>query len=127
MNFKKRDTEKLRKLISRKNENNRSIVNPPYLFEREGGKKRKRNKARGIMFKLCIISPMLDRQISISINEQKCYKQAHCSLEEEDQEAIHKRWGRERLCNGCRSHTQFRHEARRVKYPFIAPPVGKNN
>lgn len=61
MNFKKRDTEKLRKLISRKNENNRSIVNPPYLFEREGGKKRKRNKARGIMFKLCIISPMLDR------------------------------------------------------------------
>lgn len=44
MNFKKRDTEKLRKLISRKNENNRSIVNPPYLFEREGGGEGKKKK-----------------------------------------------------------------------------------
>lgn len=44
MNFKKRDTEKLRKLISRKNENNRSIVNPPYLFEREGRGEEKETK-----------------------------------------------------------------------------------
>lgn len=41
---------------------------------------------------------------------------AHCSAVEEDQEAIHERWGRERCAMGV-VRTQFR--LARVKYAFI--------